>query len=241
MSIYLWQNGDRVEVKPPLSQYLRESLSGGVRVKREYLPDVLPGECFWIDYGVGKGVTHPEHGITVYGITSDILKGFHSTLARGFPGIKMDENPLCYDIPRHHHGFGGFVRWVYFADPEDLVDFLGIDFCLFCRPTAGVANSFWRAYLVMKVLAEQGIPLNTQILLLGSDICQWPGIEECIANVGWTIEDWLISAPMKFSIAGTLCPNCGQETFADSSVKFCCRCGANRKEKEELKHDEANA
>ncbi|GEM_PF-1403782 len=184
--------------------------------------------CRWINYGIGKGVTNPEARISIFAVPTELKSGLHAELVDGL-GIHVDRAPLCYDEAHHVHGFGGFIRWVYFADPKNGKNFLGIDWSLSARVTAGIATSMVDVVNVADVLMRHGIPPDTELVLLNSRMCEEEYHYAFRKKYNLiTLNDWTTRGDLLFSKPSTHCPRCGLRTFM-RSARYCFRCGANPK------------
>ena len=173
-TIYLW-NEKRLRVRS-LVPHLFDSLQvAGARMNPDIMNPEHRATCRWLHYGIGKGVTCPESRVTVFGIPEKPLAGLHGQMVQGF--CHVDPAPLCYD-EKHVEGFGSFVRWVFFADPNRTKNFLGINFSLALRKTSGVATSFARVYEVASTLVVEGVPPMTEVMLLDSDMCETDYLEK---------------------------------------------------------------
>lgn len=200
-----------------------------------YWPELLSpeerasGQCPWDGYAIAKGVTHVGRAISNFGFMDEIALGFHFGLAEGFPGIALDPKPQCYEDWHLELGFGGFTRWVYFVDPVGTRDYVGLDFSLGPPPQSGVATTILRAELVFSVLAQHGLPLATQTVLL-NPYQLWP--EEVIAWQRRTgllvLADWMSCASQLLYPVGPHCLRCGQPSLTDHRYRFCRSCGSDQ-------------
>jgi hypothetical protein len=181
--------------------------------------------CRWLGFPIVKGVTHPERNISAFAHLHNLASALHAELAAGFPDVHVDPTPLCY-APEHHFGFGGFVRWAYFVNPEGGAGFMGIDWSYHLRPTGGVAHSMRRVSQTVRALARHGLPLDEEIVLLNGRMCESPYLEDWRQAVALvTVRDWLKRGPVLFRKGSTRCPRCGQPTMRDRQAKFCSFCG----------------
>ncbi|MDO8425540.1 MAG: hypothetical protein Q7T01_03430 [bacterium] len=213
--------GHRTSV-PSLATFLRRSLTQGARMNATIMQAHDVAECRWLGYGIGKGVTDPNAGITVFSPGSGPeTQGLHGELIQGFPFV--DPTPLCYE-DTHVFGFGTFLRWVYFADPQGGPGVLGVDFSLTERQTAGVATSMLAVARCAAALAGSGIPPDAELVLLNWRMCEPVRLtalrhtEQLI-----TLRDWARAVP-HFASGGTHCPRCGLHTL-HAWVPFCNQCG----------------
>lgn len=207
-----------------LEPFLTNSLREGIFMDLNVMKEKDAKTCRWLGFGIGKGITDPDKNISVFGVPNRIHRGLHYELVKGFPDI--DPFPLCYDEVNHVKGFGSFVRWVYFVDPEREHDFLGIDFSIVCRPTSGVANSVAKVSEVVKVVFQHGISPRSEVVLLNHKMCEHPGITEMRRQAGLImVNDWINMADKLFLSKSPFCSKCGLKTL-DNNEKFCYRCGA---------------
>lgn len=223
-NLFVYEDGARVAVAS-LAPTIVECRKGSFRVDPELMRPEDRARCPYIGFAIGKGVTDPRTATTVFAVMPKLIRGLHAELVSDFPNI--DPMPLCYDTTNHVHGFGGFVRWAYFADPRGVDDVLGIDWSLIARPTAGIATSFLAAMRVVQTLAQQGIAPWARVRLLN-----WRMMEDVpVTNVREklqleTVDDWCRLAPMLFSPGSGVCPRCGLGTLA-RQPEFCGQCGCN--------------
>lgn len=184
--------------------------------------------CKWVNYRIGKGVTHPDAQISVMAVPQELQSGLHAELIQELE-IPVDTPPLCYDDFNHCYGFGGFVRWAYFADPKGSQDRLGIDWNIVGRETSGVANSLYVAYRIVKTLSDQGLNPKLEIVLLSCRMTEYPFMEKLRSDLGLsTLSDWIKNCPQIFREDSQICPRCGLKTLQEK-VNFCYRCGCNPK------------
>lgn len=225
--IFVQHDSQRVQV-PSLSPYLRSSLPNGLRFDESLIdPEGKPNaHWYWQGYGMGKGVTHVAQNISVYSSCQKIVSGLHAHLASGFPHIMIDELPRCYQSCQLMQGFGGFTRWVYFTNPQDGPDILGIDFSIGCPPESGCAHSIARVAEVVKTVAWHGVALSTQVILLNWHMTWNLWLAEFQYERGWlTVGDWLAEPCQYLWPVGIGCPRCGQPTLTGKYFRFCARCG----------------
>ena len=179
--------------------------------------------CRWIGFGVTKGVTSAPSNMTLISISRH-GSGVHGRLINGLRDT--DPSPRCYDLD-HDKGFGDFIRWVHFSDPTSKNHVLGIDFCLSCRRTAGVATTVLTILDTVGTLLCHGLPGQTEIVLLNARMCEEPGIEAMRRDAKLlSAGNWDAFGSNLFGASGSRCPRCGLPTIT-GGVKFCCRCGAN--------------
>lgn len=216
--------GNGREPVASLAPHLAASLIAGHRMAAERMRDDERADCRWIGFGIGKGVTHPRFGITVFAVPKDLASGLHGELIQGFDGIAVDQTPACYE-PDADPGFGGFVRWVLLADPDRKCDVLGIDFSLALADRGGVANSMLTVAEISEIVMSQGIPGDTEVALLNCRMCEPSELKNWrLTNDLVTLHDWSLSR-LRFQPGSAQCPRCGMPTLGDSSVRFCFRCG----------------
>lgn len=184
--------------------------------------------CPWIGYGMGKGVTHLFKDISVFMIPNEMKSGLHGEMVQGFKGV--DPIDLCY-LDTHKLGFGGFVRWMYFADPQDHethAGVFGLDWSLIHKLSSGIATSMLVAQIIIERAYAHGIPGNARVALMNPLMCEPAYLTEWKQSAGLlTVHDWATKAAQLFSACGTHCPKCGLPTF-QKPRRFCYRCGANR-------------
>ncbi|HWP61718.1 MAG TPA: hypothetical protein VN495_03875 [Candidatus Paceibacterota bacterium] len=178
--------------------------------------------CEWIHFGVGKGVSNPCTGVSIYGTPGESMMGMHGEMIQGLPGI--DTSPRCYEDD-HALGFGEFVRWVYFANPLADTGILGIDWSLSARKTAGVAHSMARVAAVARTCMESGIPAESRLALLNWRMLEPAYLSKFRRGAGLnTVLDWAARGPDLFGSGSDRCPRCGLKTLTQAS-RFCNRCG----------------
>ncbi len=224
-AIFLWDEVRRevASVSPHLSGSLAKADS---RMERSLMrPEDVPS-CAWVGYGIGKGVTSPEKDITIFGVPEHIYSGLHGVMVGGLSDV--DPPPLCYE-ENHDKGFGSYIRWVFFADPDLKENYLGVDFSLSLRETSGVATSFKRVAEVVRALSKHGVPDITRVALLNWRMCEPEHLASVRKTLGLhTVAHWNSKAIDLFSKGSGFCPKCGLETFNDRRHLFCYRCGAPR-------------
>lgn len=209
-----------------LTPYLRIPLDLGVRMDATLMKPQHRKQCPWIGYGILKGVTHPKKEISVIGFVPSRggeISGLHGALIQSFSGV--DSVPQCYDKGKKRmvHGFGGFIRWVYFSDPEGGPGVFGIDFSLALTQIEGVAISVQAAAEVMNVAIAHGIPKNAQGVLLRWNMCPHSSTTDMCQTRGFlTVRDWTKKTP-KLLTSKTMCPRCGLSR--DPLFVFCVHCG----------------
>lgn len=212
---------------PTLLPYLSQSLDIGFVMDPDLMEEEDAVNCRWLGFGIGKGVTNPTENISSFAIPNKLYHGLHADLLKDFPGV--DPHPLCYEEYTHIKGFGGFTRWVYFADPENRAPVFGIDWSILARPTSGVANSMVKMREVVRAAANHGIPQNAEVAFLNWHMCEPP----CMTKVKkeleiWKVMDWLQNADTLFSFESPFCPRCGLKTIT-KKTNYCVRCGGNPK------------
>ncbi|MDP3985362.1 MAG: hypothetical protein Q8P82_01240 [bacterium] len=210
-------------IVPSLRPYLRASLEKGQRMDLSVMRPEDREHCAWIGFGIGKGVTDPQRNVSVFAVPENLESGLHGELIQEFPGV--DPVPLCYERFAHKNGFGRFVRWVYFADPAGGPGYIGVDWSLVERATAGVAVSMKSAGNVFAALAAHGLPKDTKTALLNWRMCEHPSWREIRVSLGLeTVADWELRAPALFGPKSRYCPRCGAKTLAEPA-EFCSQCG----------------
>ncbi len=220
--IFVYKNGKRYLVNS-LEPYLRKSIKLGMFMDSSRITKADVKECRWIGFGLGKGATSPDKNISVYAVPNQLKRGLHYELVRGLD--RVDKFPLCYDEIKHINGFGGFVRWVFFANPNGGPGVLGIDFSLAARRTSGIANSMIRAIEVIKTAAKHGIPVTAEVALLNWRMCEDSAVKNFRYGFGLvTVKDWIERGGKLFTRRSGLCPRCGLETLKDNQ-RFCFKCG----------------
>ena len=223
--IFLW-NGLRRAVAS-IGPYLADPLSrpGSRMLAKHMRRKDIPG-CPWVGYGIGKGVTSPERDMSIFGVPKTVRSGLHGEMVKGLPDV--DPAPLCYE-DSHKKGFGTFVRWVFFSDPNGERNYLGVDFSLSLRETSGVATSFKRVAEVVRHASRHGIPKDTRIVLLNWRMCEPAHLTRVREGLGLrTVTDWKTKMRLLFFKDSIFCSKCGLETFNHQGHRFCYRCGAPR-------------
>lgn len=225
MSIFVQRGQDRREV-PSLRPFLRDSLAHRMVMDPTHMRPQDAAHCAWVGWGIGKGVTHVRDDVSVFATPDELRNGLHAELVQGFPNV--DPLPLCYDAQGHVHGFGGFVRWVYFANPNDAAchsGVFGIDWSP-GRPLAiGVAPSFHIITKIAQRACSHGVACSTEVALLNWRMIEPP--EATAWRYRWglrSIGDWIERAPRLFAPAGSLCTTCGENALHEAS--YCFECGA---------------
>ncbi len=218
------QRGASREPISSLAPYLSASLTSGHRMEAERMREDERKDCRWIGFGIGKGVTHPRAGITVFAVPRDLVSGLHGELIQGFDGIETDPTPGCYE-PDADPGFGGFVRWVLFADPDGRRDVLGVDFSLALTDRGGVATAMLTVAEVAAVVMAQGMKPKTEVALLNCRMCEPAELAEWRRENGLaTLDDWAAKRDV-FLRSDCFCPRCGLPLPEGDSADFCGRCG----------------
>lgn len=218
--IFVQANGHRVGI-PSLRTFLRRSLTQGPRMNAAMMLPQDAARCRWVGYGIGKGVTDPTADVTVFAVPTGPGHGLHGELIQGFPCV--DPTPACYDDD-HALGFGDFVRWVHFADPQGGPGVIGVDFSLVERPTAGVATDMLCVARVAAVLRASDIPEDAELALLDWRMCEPEELADWRGRMGLaTLADWASAAARFHPDSGT-CPRCGLH-MAPAWAPFCPQCG----------------
>ncbi len=219
------QRGEERTAVPSLAPYLEASLQASQCMDQRKMHPASVQGCRWVGYGIGKGVTHPRRNITVFAIPQELTSGLHGDLVQGFDEVPVDPTPFCYESSATI-GFGGFVRWVLFADPKRTQNILGIDFSLVVNEHAGVATTVLRILQTVETIACHGIASHTEIALLNTRM------REPHSLFAWrkrcrllTLQDWLDKGPILFQKPGIHCPRCGLRTLNDPTAVYCSRCG----------------
>ena len=208
---------------PSLVPYLHRSLDLGMTMDYAAMDPRDEMLCHWVGFGIGKGVTHPVLGLTRFAVPNELRRGIHAELLAG--RIDVDPYPKCYDEEQHDKGFGAWVRWTYFADPDGGPGTLGIDFSIACRPTAGVATTMLTVATVVRAAAAAGIPEDAEVALLNPRMCEEPFHYVLRIELELlTVNDWITHAAARFGPKGTYCLRCGLATRT-RGVRFCNRCG----------------
>ena len=221
--VFLQRGTTRLAV-PSLEPFLASSLASEHRMDPERMAPEDRRACRWLGYGIGKGVTHPKHGLSVFAVPETLVSGLHGELVQGFGGIPVDPTPACYE-PGADPGFGGFIRWVLFADPGRTRDILGIDFSLGLQERAGVANAMLTVAATARTLRTHGIPAGTEVVLLDAKMREPTELGDWrAANRLISVADWSDGLP-RFLSGGNQCPRCGLQTLDDPHAIFCARCG----------------
>lgn len=222
MSIFIVNDGVR-STAPSLTPYLTNSLKTDATMDATRMSPTDVARCRWIGFGIGKGVTHPHRDISIFAIPTELTRGLHGELIQGFPDV--DPVPLCYDGLNHVHGFGGFIRWVHFANPKGGPGIFGIDWSIVERPTAGIATSWRSVAQLVVIVTRHGIPRDTEVVLLNWRMCEEPEIEHLRQSLGLgTIDDWMSRGHGLFGPASDHCPRCGIRTL-QNFPRYCFRCG----------------
>lgn len=223
--IYL-QEKTRRGLVPSLRPYLADSLKTNFLVDAGAIDDSNRDvcRCAWVGFGIGKGVTHPDRKVSVFALPDKLLHGLHRELIDGL--VDADPMPLCYDLYGHVKGFGGFIRWAYFANPAGSPDVLGIDWSLGARQSSGVVGSLTDVARVIPVLIDHGIPFSTEVVLLNSDLTELVAVFEMRQRAGLvTVYDWLWRASEIFRFGSGFCPRCGLDVL-QKTYRYCPMCGA---------------
>lgn len=210
-----------------LQPYLRMSLGRGLRMDASRMKPRERKTCPWVGFGILKGVTNIESNTSIIGFpvysSPDDQSGFHSKLIRGLSHV--DPCPQCYDPNKARYGFGGYIRWAYFADPDRGHGYLGIDFSLAASPLIGVATSVEMVHRCMTVLMQHGIPGRTTGVLLEWNMCEHPNAMSMRRRTGLqSVRDWKIHAARLLRQC-RICWRCGLPR--DRTYVFCPYCGGS--------------
>ncbi|MCX6714307.1 MAG: hypothetical protein NTX72_00650 [Candidatus Uhrbacteria bacterium] len=225
--IYVHPGTKRVPVKS-LTPHLRTPFEKNFLMDASVMTPEDALTCPWVGYGTGKGVTHLFKDISVFMIPNKMKSGLHGEMVQGFKGV--DPIDLCY-LDSHKLGFGGFVRWMYFSDPQDSKTehgVFGLDWSLVHTLTSGIATSMLIAQIIIERAHRHGIPGNARVALMNPVMCEPVYLTEWKQeNNLLTVNDWVKKGMQFFAEEGTHCPKCGLFTF-EKPRRFCYRCGANR-------------
>ncbi len=222
--LYVWGNEQRKPVSS-FAPFFTKSLEKRVFMDPSRMEPEDKKHCRWIGFGIGKGITDPDKDVTVFGIPTAVTAGLHGMMLDGFENT--DAPPLCYEEFGHKLGFGGFTRWVYFANPASCHDVIGIDWSISARNTSGIANSMVRVTKLLKTLWLHGIPQHAEVALVNWKMCEEKVIRDMLMQTGLRyIIDWVRSGDVIFGPCSPFCPRCGLSTLRPES-KFCNRCGCD--------------
>lgn len=230
MTIFVQNGKDRREVLS-LAPFLRFALHTK-SLMRKSLDGLRPElHCHWYEWGIGKGVTHVKDAVTIFATPQKLMSGLHAKLIQGFPNV--DPHPLCYDPKNLIYGFGGFIRWVYFTDPNDAElqhGVFGIDWAPTQSIKLGVAPTMIVTSQIARIVQNHGIPSQAELALLN-----WQMVEPIFIRT-WrkqmkliTLSDWCEKGLKLFGPSGVYCPVCGLRTFEQPNT-YCFRCGNNRRQ-----------
>lgn len=226
MPIFVQRGEDRREV-PSLLPFLRESLALGAVMDPSQMRAEDAANCAWVGWGIGKGVTSVERDVSVFGIPHELKSGLHAELVQGFPGV--DPFPLCYDAQGHVHGFGGFVRWVYFADPigpDNGCGVFGIDWSPKQPRAIGVAPTLHTIVSIAARACAHGVPIGSELVLLDWKMLEHPVLRQWRhARELVTLADWAFKAQGLLAPAGRICATCLNETIFAAEDHYCFMCG----------------
>ena len=146
----------------------------------------------WIGYGYAKGVTHHKRPISVLGLPTEMKRGLHGKLIQGFPNV--DDRVRCYE-PDAEKGFGGFIRWAYFIDPNDphcAQGVFGVDYSPGGNMFRGIANNFSTVARVVRTAGAHGIPNGAAVVLLDPHLCEPPAFTQWRENQNLvSVSDWI--------------------------------------------------
>lgn len=208
-----------------LAPYLRRSLALGQTMDASRMTPEDADACRWIGFGIGKGVTHPGRDISAYGIPRRLRSALHGELVQPFGGA--DTTPACYDRASAR-GFGGFLRWVWFAGPRGNDDALGVDWSLAEAPHIGVATRATIVCTLARTLVRHGVPERAELALIGPAMCESPD------DAAWRHADGLVAvrdwsaALDRFGRGTGWCETCGRGSFLARDYPFCSHCGTRR-------------
>lgn len=219
---FLMRKGAKTSITS-LREHLHDSLlDEESRMERAAMRPDEAASCRWVGFGLGKGVTSLNRDTSVFGVPGKMGSGWHAELVKDFQ--EVDPAPLCYE-PHHTKGFADFARWVYFANPAKTGDFVGVDFGLKERPTAGVAETMYRVAQIAKAGLRHGLPGETELVLLHPRMIELPELTQLRQSLGLIrVADWAINGERLFApLTGTRCPACGLNTRG-AEYRFCYRC-----------------
>ncbi len=229
MSVFVQTGEDRREVSS-LVPFLGHALLTQ-SIMKENSHGLKPGfHCHWYEWGIGKGVTHWQDAITIFATPNKLKSGLHADLIQDFQNV--DPYPLCYDQENLVHGFGGFIRWVYFSDPNDTQlqhGVFGIDWAPSQSIKLGVAPTMLMVNRITHFVRSHGIPPHAELVLLN-----WQMLEPVFIRTWreqtdlFTLNDWCERGSKLFGPSGVHCPVCGLRTFVQHNT-YCFRCGSKRK------------
>lgn len=220
--VYIQTQKEKIRVVS-LAPYLSYSFRAGnimdaLLMRKKDIP-----HCRWVGFGIGKGVTNPEENLSIFAAFQESRHGLHADLLRDRDDV--DLFPLCYDQYLHKRGFGGFIRWVYFFDPQGGPGVFGVDWSIVARPTSGVACSMVTILKITKTVIYHGIPPNAEVALLNTYMCEEPTARAMLEDAGLiTLYDWVTKGDSLFWLLGCYCPRCGLKT-QENGAAFCFRCG----------------
>lgn len=182
------------------------------------------GNCKWLGYSYQKGVTSVTKNISIVALPGHMGPGLHADLVNGLD--ETDSGLACY-ADDHKKGFGSFTRWVYFSDPTNQRDFLGIDWSIVARPSSGVANSYLRAAQVIKTLFRHGLNPKVEVVLLNGRMMEDALVIAVRSKLGLVVvADWVQKFQKLFGKGSNFCPRCGLQTLTFEAV-YCYACGCN--------------
>lgn len=224
--LFLYRDGLRSRIHT-LRPYLRHALEQQVVMDETRIEDKsLLASCRWVGWGITKGVTHRTNRVSVLGTPDTMKQGLHAELVQGFADV--DEPAQCYE-PHAPKGFGGFIRWVYFTDPDDPClegGVIGIDWNgggNQTTPTSGIATSMTDVMAVAQCLIEQGLSPDAELALLDWNMLEREEIRTWRRAFHlYHLEDW--SRADVFAPHGRLCVRCGSETNI-CHYRHCYHCG----------------
>ena len=225
--IYVHPGTERMPVKS-LQPFLRTPFEKNFLMDASLMTQEDARTCPWIGYGMGKGVTHHQKDISVFMIPNEMKSGLHGEMVQGFKGV--DPIDRCY-LDDHKLGFGGFVRWIYFSDPNDPhtdQGVFGLDWSLIHKLSSGIATPMLIAQVIIARAHAHGIPGNARVALMNPTMCEPAYLTEWKQHTRLlTVHDWSTKGSSLFCEEGTHCPKCGLSTF-EKPRRFCYRCGTNR-------------
>lgn len=244
MRTFLFEGAARRPIES-LAPFLRLSLAHGVCINPELMRADDVARCRWVGWGLTKGVTHPLEGTTVLAKMGELVCGMHAQMLQGLPNIDPPEG--CYDKDKRVQGFGGFIRWVYFAPKEtEQQGIVGIDWSQEEPKDAGVARHVDEVVCLARHLANAGIDENSELVLLNCRMCEYPELtawrhqHRLVSMSDWAQREvqmvWKNDSPDYPSTPVApppprppvrprwkFCPNCGGKLGTD--FKFCPGCG----------------
>ena len=229
MDCYVHDRGHRRQVAG-LTPHLARTHREGTPMDPALMSPLDAATCHWAGWRFGKGVSRGE--THVFAMATELTSGQHAEMVQGFD--QVDPPQGCYDRRHRVHGFGGFLRWVYFAQQGDAV--LGVDWSLAERENAGVALSMLDVHHLAGSLIDAGTAPSTTLALLNPQMCEPAELAAWRRRHGLnTLRDWRCARAI-LAPHGILCGRCGLKTFVSPCARFCEQCGAPKHLVEEPTH-----